>query len=121
MRVKEKKPINIQIGQNIRQIREDTGLTQERLADILGIGDKHVSAIERGAVGLSLPTLMRICEALSVSADRVLFGTRDDVNRRSADIHILMERLERLPDRQFEATKNVMDAVLAAMEFGNQD
>lgn len=119
--MQNKKPINIQIGQNIRQIREDTGLTQEKLADILGIGDKHVSAIERGAVGLSLPTLMRICDALSVSADRVLFGTRDDVNRRSADIHILMERLERLPDRQFEATKNVMDAVLAAMEFGKQD
>ena len=45
--MQNKKPINIQIGQNIRQIREDTGLTQERLADILGIGDKHVSAIER--------------------------------------------------------------------------
>lgn len=121
MRVKEKKPINIQIGQNIRQIREDTGLTQERLADILGIGDKHVSAIERGAVGLSLPTLMRICEALSVSADRVLFGARDDGDQRSAAIHMLAERLERLPDRQFEAARNVMDTVLAAMEFGKQD
>ena len=38
--MQEKKPINIQIGQNIRQIREDTGLTQEKLAEILGIGDK---------------------------------------------------------------------------------
>ena len=119
--MQSKKPINIQIGQNIRQIREDTGLTQEKLAEILGIGDKHVSAIERGAVGLSLPTLMRICEALSVSADRVLFGNRDDDDQRSAAIHMLAERLERLPDRQFEAARNVMDTVLAAMEFGKQD
>ncbi len=119
--MQSKKPINIQIGQNIRQIREDAGLTQERLADILGIGDKHVSAIERGAVGLSLPTLMRICEALSVSADRVLFGARDDVDRRSADIHMLMERLERLPDRQFSAVKDVMDAVLVAVDLGGND
>lgn len=119
--MQSKKPVNIQIGQNIRQIREDTGLTQEKLADILGIGDKHVSAIERGAVGLSLPTLIRICEALSVSADRVLFGVRDNMDKRSADIHLLTERLERLPDRQFEAAKNVMDTVLAAMEFGKQD
>ena len=114
--MQSKKPINIQIGQNIRQIREDAGLTQERLADILGIGDKHVSAIERGAVGLSLPTLMRICEALSV-----LFGARDDVDRRSADIHMLMERLERLPDRQFSAVKDVMDAVLVAVDLGGND
>ena len=119
--MQSKKPINIQIGQNIRQIREDAGLTQERLADILGIGDKHVSAIERGAVGLSLPTLVRICEALSVSADRVLFGTRDDMDRRSADIHMLMERMERLPDRQFDAAKNVMDSVLAAMTLIDND
>ena len=119
--MQSKKPINIQIGQNIRQIREDAGLTQEKLADMLNIGDKHVSAIERGAVGLSLPTLMRICEALSVSADRVLFGTRDDMDRRSADIQILTERMERLPDRQFEAAKNVMDSVLAAMDLGDND
>ena len=119
--MQNKKKINIQIGQNIRQIREDTGLTQEKLADILGIGDKHVSAIERGAVGLSLPTLIRICDALSVSADRILFGSRDDVDRRSADIHMLMERMERLPDRQFDAAKDVMDSVLAAMALGDKD
>lgn len=119
--MQSKKPINIQIGQNIRQIREDTGLTQEKLAEILGIGDKHVSAIERGAVGLSLPTLMRICETLSVSADRVLFGNRDDDDQRSAAIRMLTERLERLPDRQFEAAKNVMDSVLAAMDIGDKD
>ena len=117
--MQSKKPINIQIGQNIRQIREDTGLTQEKLADILDIGDKHVSAIERGAVGLSLPTLMRICEALAVSADRVLFGVSDDDDQRSAAIHMLTERLERLPDRQFEAAKDVMDTVLAAMAIGD--
>ena len=119
--MQSKKPINIQIGQNIRQIREDAGLTQEKLADILGIGDKHVSAIERGAVGLSLPTLIHICEALSVSADRVLFGARDDDDQRSVAIHMLTERLERLPDRQFEAAKNVMDSVLAAMTIGDKD
>ena len=118
--MQEKKPINIKIGQNIRQIREDAGLTQEKLADILGIGDKHVSAIERGAVGLSLPTLVRICEALSVSADRVLFGARDD-NQRLVVIHMLTERMERLSDRQFEAAKTVMDAVLVAMDLGDND
>ena len=129
--MQEKKPINIQIGQNIRQTREVAGLTQEKLAEILGIGDKHVSAIERGAVGLSLPTLMRICEALSVSADRVLFGALHRQHLRVAgqrgqrngidQPRCLRERLERLPDRQFEAAKDVMDTVLAAMAIGDTD
>ena len=51
--MKEKKPINLEIGQNVKQIRENAGLTQERLAELIGLGVKHLSAIECGAVGVS--------------------------------------------------------------------
>lgn len=34
--MKEKKPINLEIGQNVKQIRENAGLTQERLAELIG-------------------------------------------------------------------------------------
>ena len=47
--MKEKKPINVEIGQNVKQIRESAGLTQESFAELIGLGEKHVSAIERGA------------------------------------------------------------------------
>lgn len=114
--MKEKKPINIQIGQNIKRIRESAGLTQEQLAVVLDLGDKHVSAIERGAVGVSLPTLARLCTALGVSADRVLFGPAAEQDARAAALHLMTERLEHLPERQFWAVKDVVDAVLSAMD-----
>ena len=57
----EKKPINLEIGQNVKQIRENAGLTQERLAELIGLGVKHLSAIECGAVGVSLATLKQLC------------------------------------------------------------
>lgn len=34
---------------------------------------------------------------------------------------MLTERMERLSDRQFEAAKTVMDAVLVAMDLGDND
>ena len=72
--MKEKKPINLEIGQNVKQIRENAGLTQERLAELIGLGVKHLSAIECGAVGVSLATLKQLCVLLSVPADAILFG-----------------------------------------------
>ena len=57
--MKEKKALNIAIGQNVKQLRESAGLTQERFAELVGLGEKHVSAIECGAVGLSLATLQK--------------------------------------------------------------
>ena len=65
--MKEKKPINVEIGQNIKLSRESAGLTQETFAEMVGLGVKHISAIECGAVGVSLTTLKRICGVLSGS------------------------------------------------------
>lgn len=81
--MKEKKPINLEIGQNVKQIRENAGLTQERLAELIGLGVKHLSAIECGAVGVSLATLKQLCVLLSVPADAILFGIESVIVRRS--------------------------------------
>ena len=115
--MKEKKPINVEIGQNVKQIRESAGLTQESFAELIGLGEKHVSVIERGAAGLSLPTLRRICTLLSVSADTVLFGPEDGGSRngRDAEVRALAERLERLPDKQFKAAKDILDKLMEAL------
>ena len=115
--MKEKKALTRAIGQNVKQLRESAGLTQERFAELVGLGEKHVSAIECGAVGLSLATLQKICVLLSVSADRVLFGEPTDFSQgsRSAATQLLTERLSRLSDRKFWAVKEILDKVLAAV------
>lgn len=39
--MREKKPLNLAIGRNVKLIREQAGLTQEQLAEILGMVDRH--------------------------------------------------------------------------------
>ena len=93
--MKEKKAINVQIGNEIRKARELAGLTQEQFGEIMQLGTKNVSDIERGVVGISISTLKRICERLPVSSDTLLFGS-DSLN----DTSYLTENLREIVNSQ---------------------
>ncbi len=102
--MREKKEINIQIGKEIRAARERCGLTQEQLGEILSLGAKNISDIERGIAGITVATLKNLCVKLSVSSDTILFG---DGGRNDASY--LAERLERLPPEQFKALEGFLN------------
>lgn len=53
--------------QKIRDIRLQKGMTQQQLADKLGVKQCTVSDYETGRVDLTLPKLVRIAEALGVT------------------------------------------------------
>lgn len=115
--MKEKKPINIEVGQYVKQCREDAGLTQESFAELIGLGVKHVSAIECGAVGVSLPTLRRMSRVLSVPADVLLFGSPDETEQqvRISELQGLLSRLSHLPPGKFRVVKDIIDKLLEAL------
>ena len=60
------------IGIRIRRFRKDQGLTQQVLAEMSDQEPSNISHIERGATKLSLPTIVNIANALSVSVDDLL-------------------------------------------------
>ncbi|MBQ3510440.1 MAG: helix-turn-helix transcriptional regulator [Peptococcaceae bacterium] len=61
------------IGQRIRKVRKAHGLSQEQLAEQVGISKTHMSHIETGNTKLSLPVLVDIARSLHVSTDDLLF------------------------------------------------
>lgn len=64
--MKNKKEINILIGNKIRIARERAGLTQQQFGDLVSLGVKNVSDIERGVSGITVATLKRICETVYI-------------------------------------------------------
>ena len=60
------------IGQRIKIARIKKGITQEAVADIIDITPAHMSNVETGKTKVSLPTLIEIANALSVSVDVLL-------------------------------------------------
>lgn len=74
--MREKKEINIQIGEQVRIAREQARLTQEALAEKIEVSPQYISDLERGVVGIALTTLKKLCCALGVASDQILFGTQ---------------------------------------------
>lgn len=59
----------VRMGQILRERREEYCLTQERLAEFVGIPPALYGQIERGERRVELETLVRLAEALGLSLD----------------------------------------------------
>jgi len=61
------------VGRNLRAYRLERGLSQEALAEVLGVHRTYMGGIERGERNLTLKSVEKIAEKLDVEA-RELMG-----------------------------------------------
>ena len=64
------------MGERIQIAREERSMTQRDLANVIGCTPQHISAIERGNVGVSFDVTFKLCEVLEITPDK-LFDFRD--------------------------------------------
>lgn len=60
------------LGCAIKLRRESQGLSQERLAMMVGSSKSHIWRIEAGRVGVGLDDLVRIADALDIEVRQLL-------------------------------------------------
>lgn len=65
----------VRLGSRIREERLKLRLTQERLAEDIGISDSYMGQIERGERSLALDTLVKLANRLGVTVDYLLSGS----------------------------------------------
>lgn len=104
-----RKDLNVLVGANIKREREKAGFTQDQFSELLGIGSKSLSSIERGVVGVSLTTLLKICDILHVSANALLYE-----QSRENDVDSMALQLRMLTTEQFEIASGVMANLMKA-------
>ena len=63
------------LGQRIRTARIAAGLSQEQLAEMVGLTSQHISHTEVASTKISLPALVKIANALHTSVDKLLFDS----------------------------------------------
>jgi len=85
-------------AQTLKRLRQQKNLSQQELADLIGV---HVRQVSKYEMGTSLPTLERIrrmAEVLEVSADELVFGVakRKTSSTSSVKFPVLAERLKKL-------------------------
>ena len=104
-----KKEVNVQIGMRVREARERSKMTQENLAERLDCSPQFISDLERGIVGLSIPTLKGLCLALGVSSDSILF---EKVPERG--YAALEEKCRSLSDEKFKLLSEIIERFIEA-------
>ena len=73
MTTKEKIDENLRvIGEGVRTLRKDAGLSQDKLAELSGYSRKTINEVERGISNYHYETLVKICEVLRTQVETVL-------------------------------------------------
>jgi DNA-binding XRE family transcriptional regulator len=80
------------IGQRIREARMRGNLTQECLAELVGVHWKTIGHIERGSYPIGLTTFARLSQFLETSPNRLLDGLRPPDTERTSRIKKALAR-----------------------------
>lgn len=98
-------PIDVHVGNRLRQRRVGVGLTQERLARVIGITFQQVQKYERGTNRVVASRLFELAQALGVTVDYFFEGLSEDraagawaapAEPGDADLPVLMAERETL-------------------------
>jgi len=65
----------VDVGKRIQEQRLQKNITQERLAEMVGLSVPHLSGIENGKTRFSFQAILRIANALEFSMDKLLCGS----------------------------------------------
>lgn len=86
------------VGENIKKIRKEKGLTQRKLGELSGINEVQIRQYELGSANPKIETLEKIASALQVNT-MTLYGTyppiiRDELDLKSTAFYAAIKLLE---------------------------
>ena len=92
------------MGQRIMVRRKSLRMTQEELAEKLGVSTQMISNLELGKKAIRPDNLAKVCEALELSADFVLTG----VSTKTA-VDAVAEKLTQLTAEELRMVSDMID------------
>lgn len=106
----EKSDLILDIGKRIQKYRTQKNLTQEQVAETVGISQKHLSRIEKGYHNPRFDMIIHIAEALNIPTDALARDLSDN------DVNVFLEsirpNIEKLNIKQLEYVKKNIDLIL---------
>jgi len=89
------KTTKILLGERIRELRKNRGLTQDQFAELIDVEQKHVSRIELGKSFPTIERLEKISQALNVPLRDIFdFVHLADQKTRTFSIEEMMKQLD---------------------------
>ncbi|MCR5255868.1 MAG: helix-turn-helix domain-containing protein [Acetatifactor sp.] len=104
-----------EIGKHIKEERMRLHLTQEKLAEDVGLSTAYIGQIERGDRNLSLDNLVNVANKLGVTIDYLL---SESINADSEDVTLIQisQLLNNRPLRDRQFAVNVLKILFAYLD-----
>lgn len=105
-----RKLVTMEFPQRLAALRKERGLTQQALADGIGV---HVTQLRRYEAGTSQPTLdvlRKMAVVLRVSADLLLFDKEE--RGPDAELRLQFEAIARLDRDEKKVVRSVLESIL---------
>lgn len=105
------------LGSRLRAFRQQRGITQVELALAMRLTQSNISAIERGARGITIHQVVELARILHVSTDEILglsttMGSKDTRSPKDRRFLRRLQLIDRLPKRDQQALLRTIDAFL---------
>jgi len=104
-----RRSVRLRVGTNVRRLRRIRGLSQERLAELVGNSQKHIGQVERGEISVGLDMLSGIAAALSVKLADLFVGVRTGASADDRVFLITGREIDQL-ERSLQAVRSVRRA-----------
>jgi len=97
-------------GKRLVAARKARGLTQEGLADLVGLTKLQIYRYERGSSQPTLDALKKIAQALSVTIDELVFENGE--RQPDQELLLLFEGVSRLDPDEKKLIKDLIEGVM---------
>lgn len=104
----ETKQVLWDMGERISARRKELKITQEELADRMDVSIQMISYLEAGRKAIRPENLIKLCNALEVSADYILTGQASN-----QEYDRITRKLQNLSPEEFRSIEAILDNCIA--------
>jgi transcriptional regulator with XRE-family HTH domain len=113
-RPRKDEPGNNGFPQRLSTLRKERSLTQQALAELVGLGITQMKRYEAGASQPTLDVIRKLSQVLRVSADELLFGKAE--RGPDEDLRLQFEAISRFSDDEKKVVRSVLEGLLLTHE-----
>jgi transcriptional regulator with XRE-family HTH domain len=111
---RKEEPEKIDFPQRLSLLRRERNLTQQALADMVGMGITQIKRYEGGTSQPTLDVIRKLSQALRVTADELLFGKSE--RGPDEDLRLQFEAISRFSEEEKKVVRSVLEGLLLTHE-----
>jgi len=100
----------------LKELRKQKGISQDELADLVGVHKSHVSRYERGLALPSIEVAQKIANILEVSIDELVSGDAG-VSTKDKELAKLFEKIATFDEQKKLIVKELLSAFIFKTEI----